>query len=345
MRGIATALLQAWTTASKTDERGYLRALHSKANLTALAQEMNRLTLPARRAVTLSSLWVDWQPQCWKWNVAKANFSKPSVELADLIVVVWDDNTQQVGTALVLAAKMADTATSFSLHGRSTKKEIAFLESPYRFLISRDMKGAARALPGFTVKECEFDFSVQNVGRPGFNFWRWLLIRKKMTTRWRAKRTAFSVKEAAALSVRNSFERILAEMTLGRRSKGRFWAGCMRCEWCRLINLLIGYSRAVPHHPKAHGPACVDSFLRAARPVANEDEANCAFVELDIQTCLPPESADSTDSQVPQFHAGDGGNIDRYLRFDSFFDLPHPQCSIIFVTPHDVDGFRSDTSK
>jgi len=237
MRKLNAVLLATWSSATGKHERDFLRALHNSKNIRALALELNRFALPKGFAVHLSSLWVDWQPQSWKWIKAHKQYQKPSVELADLVVIVWDDASHQSGKALILAAKMGVSHNSFAPYGKSTQKEKTFLESPYPFLLSNSLSGTPASLPGFTYKECEFDFSTSK----GFNLWRWLLIKKNTASNWGVSRLRFTAKSESATTSFKSFGEELVNLLLNR-SSGRFFVGCMTCEWCRLINLLLGHT-------------------------------------------------------------------------------------------------------
>lgn len=334
MKKLNDVLIEIWSKTTGTQERDYLRALHEKANLQALARELNRFTLNSGVALKLSSLWVDWQPQSWKWIQSRKIFDKPSVELADLVVVVWNDSHQKNGTALILAAKMSTVPDMFSLSGKSTKKEITFLESPYKFMLSNNMSGVPKPLPGFTQSQCEFNFSANL----GFNYWRWMIIRRHNSTAWSSKTLRYTVKKNSINKSISSLSNSLVEM-IAKPSLGRFSTNCFKCEWCRFINVLLGHTATIAHHPKAHGPARVETFVSRFVSASNPSfPQNCSFISLNLAACLPVDVIDDADHPVVEILSGNGGD-DVSGRFDNFEESPHPQCSILFITKSEVPSY------
>jgi len=332
MRGLNRVLHDTWNSAAGTTERDHLRALHDHANLLALAQELNRSVLPRGFSIKLSSLWVDWQPQSWKWISSRNSFDKPSVEIADLLVVVWDDALCLSGKALVLAAKMGDAPKQFALSGKSTKKEITFLESPYKFMLSNSMSGTPRPLTGFTRSDCEFDFSASG----GLDHWRWMVIRKNNATAWLPPVVRHTVKTSAAAATSHSFSRMLLSTIL--QPGGSFHSLCNCSEWCRLVNLLLGHTGNTTYHPKALGPARIDAFMSAAGVASPGNPGNCSWISLSLPSSISVDFI--RDLNVPKNYMSrlfdDEG---REGIFERFHDVPHPQCPILFITKREKPPF------
>jgi hypothetical protein len=328
MRKLNDTLKNIWNSAAGKQERDYLRALHNEKNLISLAHELNRFAIPNGFAIKLSSLWVDWQPQSWKWIKSRSAFDKPSVEIADLVTIIWDDELEKSGRAMILAAKMATTPSHFPPFGHSTQKEITFLESPYKFMLSNSLSGTPSPLPGFTRPDCTFDFSHSG----GLDFWRWMLIKKKSTAKWKSSWLKFTLKKKFKDTHNKSFGKSLVQFMLSPADEGRFFFDCHSCEWCRLINLLLGHTKNIAYHPKAKGPARIDEFLARNSSLNNPRlPYNWAFQSLDLITCISGRSRSGPDyDQETAAADGDGNNTGGY--FENFGDIPHPQCSFLLFT-------------
>lgn len=332
MTRLNRVLLNTWSSAKGSTERDHLRALHDHANLVALAHELNRNALPLGFALKLSSLWVDWQPQSWKWISARNCFDKPSVEIADLLVVVWDDALCLNGKALVLTAKMGDAPKQFALSGKSTRKEITFLESPYKFMLSNNLSGTPRPLPGFTHNQCEFDFSSSG----GLDHWRWMIIRKNNAAAWTPAVVRHTVKTSASAATSYSFSSMLLSTLL--QPCGRFHSNCGCSEWCRLINLLLGHTGNIAHHPKALGSARINAFMSTTGVSTLENPGNCSWVSLSLPYSISTEFI--RDLDVPSEYVEGLFDYDgREGIFERFDDVPHPQCPILFITKEKIPPF------
>lgn len=259
-----------------------------------------------------------------------------SVEIADLVVVIWDDDGCREGTAIVLSGMMGMSQSEFSLTGPSTKKEISFLESPYRFMLSNNLSGTPKPLPGFTKAECEFDLSGK-----GLDSWRWLLIKKPSCTRWKHHTIRHTVKKSSSALRSHSLAALLygAIVNPPPFGQGQFILGCGCSEWCKLINLLLGHTKLVANHPKARGPARVDTFVSQHAPAVPGRHNNCSFASLALTSCIPLEMM-KADLAVPQVLSHDGdGNGAHAGRFDGFDETPHPLCSFVFITKKDVPDY------
>lgn len=123
-------------------ERDFLRSLHSRETLTELELSLNDELLHSGNYpyVKVTSIWVDHTPQCWFYPVpqhipVRKNKTQSSCELADLLIVVWDDSSKSSGLAWLLQGKRGKTFNCISRSG-STKIERYLLENGPRFCLS-----------------------------------------------------------------------------------------------------------------------------------------------------------------------------------------------------------------
>ncbi|MBE4160066.1 hypothetical protein HJ102_22505 [Vibrio parahaemolyticus] len=123
-------------------ERDFLRSLHDRNALTELEISLNDelRSLGSSPSVKVTSIWVDHTPQCWFYPIpqhipVRKNKTQSSCELADLLIIVWDDLSKTSGIAWLLQGKRGKTFNRISNSG-STKIERYLLEGGPRFCLS-----------------------------------------------------------------------------------------------------------------------------------------------------------------------------------------------------------------
>lgn len=140
---------------SNPSERDYLRTMHHPPGLCMWAYYLNReLANRGLKPVSISSVWVDHTPQCW-YNQVKGILQKPSCELADLLIVAWDDWKKSKGRALLVQAKKGKNHSRIAISNASTRKELILLGGAPRFLLSRQTSVASGYGPTLPANRVE----------------------------------------------------------------------------------------------------------------------------------------------------------------------------------------------
>lgn len=221
-------------------ERDYLRSAHHPPGLWIWAHSLNcelaRFGLPR---VSITSIWVDHTPQCW-YGKANGKWRKPSCELADLLVVAWDDRRRRTGTALLVQSKKGRSISRISVSNASTKKELHLLGAAPRFLLS----GQTSARTGYSPQpmnpnvNCEFQLdSYKGIRLQHCTF---LQIKDQEAKRWPTQSSSWQTLWPPSAHHEPYTEAIIGMVIKFPSALGKpFVKNSKRDEWDRLVSLLI----------------------------------------------------------------------------------------------------------
>ena len=166
-------------------ERDFLRGIHHPPGLCVLKGSLDvELLRQMKPRVSITSVWVDHTPQCWFGSNSKGSWGKPSCELADLLVVVWDDKNQKNGRALLVQAKKGKSHNRISLSSRSTSNEFELLSHAPKFILSNQTSTISGVPPSpvSSTVLCEFQLHRYNGNR--LRHCTFLQIRDANAKRW-----------------------------------------------------------------------------------------------------------------------------------------------------------------
>lgn len=233
---------------SAPTERDYLRGIHHPPGLCIWAYSLNHELLDLKLPrVSITSIWVDHTPQCWFGSSAK-RWAKPSCELADLLVVVWDDKTRKSGRALLVQAKRGKSHSKICVSNPSTNKEFQLLSMAPKFLLSNQtstIKGTPPS-PVSTIVNCEFQLLKYNGKR--LRHCTFLQIRDSRAKRWPQNQYQSWQTIWPPSSHRGTYSDAIINMVAkspGAMGEPFSTQNQSTTDWDRLITLLINETVAV----------------------------------------------------------------------------------------------------
>lgn len=221
-------------------ERDYLRSLHHPIGLwfwsTCLQLELET-THPD---ISVTSIWVDHTPQCWFGKVNGA-WGKPSCELADLLIVVWDNSRRETGKALLVQAKRGKSYNYIPISGSSTKKELKVLGQAPNFLLSNQQSVALGTSPKPINSSVCCEFRLASYRGSPLRHCTFLQIRDPRSSRWSTVPVSPWQTMWPPNRHRKSYSNVIKGMLSGARgSIGKsFQLGNMANDWDRLVTILV----------------------------------------------------------------------------------------------------------
>lgn len=221
-------------------ERDFLRALHIQCLLELWCYQLQLdLNLQGLSGVDVASVWVDHTPQCW-FGRHGSSWSKPSCELADLLVVVWDGPSRRTGRALLVQAKRGKYHDRIPVSSGSSKKEFHLLSSAPRFFLSRQTSFGKNGILKPYSQTTKSEFQLEGFSGSILPHCTFLQIRDARALSWPALESSWQSMWPTN-SFRTAFPEVIRQMagsysnSLGKRFK----YGNVANEWDRLVTVLI----------------------------------------------------------------------------------------------------------
>lgn len=226
-------------------ERDYLRAVHHPPGLYVWATSLNlELLILGYPAVSVASVWVDHTPQCW-YTKKKGAWHKPSCELADLLLVTWDDHRRKAGRALLVQAKKGKSPNRISVSNKSTKKELQLLGRAPKFLLSSQKSVASGSSPNPLNPTVNCEFQLPSYGTSRLQHCTFLQIKDAKAKRWSAIIPSWQTMWPPNSHPETYSAAILGMITRPINAMGKhFILGNMSDDWDRLITVLINETLA-----------------------------------------------------------------------------------------------------
>lgn len=226
-------------------ERDYLRSVHHPPGLCVWVYGLDlELRNLGYSPISISSVWVDHTPQCW-YTQRNGTWHKPSCELADLLIVSWDDQNKRTGRALLVQAKKGKSQGRVAVSNASTKKELNLLGNAPKFLLS----GQTSIVPGGSPKplnprvNCEFQLPPYVGSR--LQHCTFLQIKDAGAKRWPTSVLSWQTMWPPSLHHEAYSKAILGMVTRSANAMGRpFTKGNMTADWDRLVTVLINETLA-----------------------------------------------------------------------------------------------------
>lgn len=342
-------LESAWTSAARlpnASERDFLREIHATWGLWRLAWALNNDLFWQGVSVSLTSVWIDHTPQCWFGVSASGGWQKPSCELADLLVVAWEDHRMQAGRAVLLQGKIARNPDHLVVGSASTKNELALLENSPLFLLSNQTSVRKGNQPSPYSSRGKSAFCLAEFGsNPSqYQHCRFLQIRHPKARRWKEPLSNWQAHWPASRDTQ-PYARSLSKMVL--RSHDAFGADFRRnataSDWDALVNTLVDSTVGSARRGTAKGPTHTQSLARFVN-VGTE----AAPLPLTITFC-PASLLLSTATGAAlgaRSHELALGSIDHgggLFNLPVVETAPEPSSgmSILFITPHPHDASES----
>lgn len=247
---VESALEHIWQIAPaycgpRPTERDYLKALHHPPGLcvwwNALNVELSRQKLPA---VSVTSIWVDHTPQCW-FGSRSGQWWKPSCELADLLIVAWDNARRSSGRALLVQAKKGKSHSRVTRSNASTKKELQLLGRAPRFLLSGQTATPVGASPAPINPAVSCEFKLAGYTGTRLDHCTFLQIKDTLAKRWPIEAAKWQTMWPPS-NHRQSYSAAMLDMAAkspGAMGKA-FRTNNTKDEWDRLVNVLISETMA-----------------------------------------------------------------------------------------------------
>lgn len=342
-------LASAWSAAvryHRGHERDFLRELHSVWGLRRLAWAINSDLFGLGKAVSLTSIWLDHTPQCWLERTASGIWEKPSCELADLLVVVWDDESMKGGRALLLQGKMANSPARLIAGGVSTRKERFLLEASPHFLLSNQTSVRKGFSPNPYSKHLKSIFCLDHFGTNAstYRHCRFLQIRKASATRWDSTASPWQAHwPSNAQTV--PYARSLAEMVIQRASAaGEHFDrhSCTR-DWDALINILIDSTVALCGHGTSKGPAQTGELFTEFRADKTRNPIVGTITSVPAPLSLATDISARIGERIPVADLTfDSESASRWpgVPVADWPDDPDGGISILFLTPYNASRDR-----
>jgi hypothetical protein len=225
-------------------ERDFLREIHGFWGINRLAWAINSDLWPIGQLASLSSVWIDHTPQCWYGNRG-GKFSKPSCELADLLIIVWGDASMQSGRALLVQGKMASAPDRLKMGSPSTKRELTLLEQSPQFMLSNQTSVQSTKEPSpyvhGDVPGSTFCLAHLGSDPKALKHCTFLQIKERSAGKhWPIGASSWQTHWPSAANTR-AYSRCLTEMVSGAHGclGEPFTRGSRSSDWERLVNLLI----------------------------------------------------------------------------------------------------------
>lgn len=226
-------------------ERDYLRAVHHPPGLYIWANSLNlELLSLGYPAVSVTSVWVDHTPQCW-FGQKNGAWDKPSCELADLLIVTWEDHRRKAGKALLVQAKKGMSYNHIVVSNKSTKKELSLLGSAPKFLLSSQTSVASGCSPNPLVSKLNCEFQLPSYGGSRLQHCTFLQIKDAKAKRWPTTVPSWQTMWPPSTHLEAYSEAILGMVTRDANAMGKhFILGNISNDWDRLITILINETLA-----------------------------------------------------------------------------------------------------
>lgn len=227
-------------TKSVPTERDYLRAIHHPVGFWLWAYSLQVELSNIYSSISVSSIWVDHTPQCW-WGSVNGNWGKPSCELADILVVVWDNGQKKGGKALLVQAKRGKSPNRIPISNPSTKKELNLLGDAPQFLLSNQFSTGSSQTPQPMNPDlcCEFQLAPYSGARP--EHCAFLQIRDAKSKIWATTKRASWQTIWPPNSHQESYSDVIKGiLTNASGAIGKpFIFGNRNDDWDRLVTLLV----------------------------------------------------------------------------------------------------------
>ncbi|WP_349918656.1 hypothetical protein [Aeromonas veronii] len=226
-------------------ERDYLRVVHHPPGLWLWADSLNSdLCRLGHPCVSVTSIWVDHTPQCW-YTQRNGAWLKPSCELADLLIVTWDDENRKAGRALLVQAKRGKSYNRISISNKSTKTELRLLGTAPKFLLSSQTSTTLGSSPSPLNPKINCEFKLPSYENSRLEHCTFLQIKDAKARRWPMTIPSWQTIWPPASYSETYSEAILGMITRPINSLGKhFIFGNMSDDWDRLITLLINETLA-----------------------------------------------------------------------------------------------------
>ena len=232
-------------SAPKPSERDYLRSVHHPPGLFVWAYALNlELRNTGLSPVSISSVWVDHTPQCW-YTQRNGAWGKPSCELADLLIVVWDDQNKKAGRALLVQAKRGKSRSRVAVSQASTKKELHLLGAAPKFLLSGQTSVVSGGSPKPLNPKVTCEFQLHHYKGSRLRHCTFLQIKDASAKRWPSNVSSWQTMWPPSSHHETYSEAILGMVAGSANALGRpFINGNMSDDWDRLVTLLINETLA-----------------------------------------------------------------------------------------------------
>ncbi|CAM0554887.1 hypothetical protein EHLJMEHL_00475 [Vreelandella titanicae] len=227
-------------TRSNPTERDYLRTIHHPVGFWLWAYSLQVELRHFFSSISVSSIWVDHTPQCWFGSV-NGNWGKPSCELADVLVVVWDNRQKKGGKALLVQAKRGKSYNRIPISNPSIKKELALLGQAPKFLLSNQLSVGSGKLPQPMNSRLLCEFKLDPYSGARLKHCTFLQIRDAKSKRWQqTKNSSWQTMWPPNMHREAYSDVIKGILANGSGTIGKPFAfGNMHNDWDRLVTLLI----------------------------------------------------------------------------------------------------------
>lgn len=227
-------------TSSVPTERDYLRSIHHPIGFWLWSYSMQVEMRHTHSSISISSIWVDHTPQCWYGNVG-GNWAKPSCELADMLIIVWDSKLRNSGKALLVQAKRGKSYNRIPLSNPSTKKEINLLGKAPKFLLSNQLSASSGKCPQPMNSKLCCEFKLAPYSGVPLEHCTFLQIRDARSKRWPRKTAAYWQTMWPPNLHQKAYSDVIKEMLphSGGSVGKRFVFGSMNNDWDRLVTMLV----------------------------------------------------------------------------------------------------------
>ena len=235
--------LSARTT--RPTERDFLRSIHHNPELSFWTYCLNlEIQNKGLSPVSVSSIWVDHTPQCW-YKYSKGKWSKPSCELADLLIITWDNQQRKSGRAILVQAKRGKSHNSIPISNSSTKKELNLLGNAPKFLLSSQLSVASGNAPKPLNPNVNCEFQLSPYSGKRLNHCTFLQVKDVVAKRWPSQTLSWQTMWPPS-AYPEPYSKAIVDMVSGYHGAmgERFIYGNLHNDWDRLVTVLINETLA-----------------------------------------------------------------------------------------------------
>lgn len=227
----------------KKTELQLLHEIHRQENLQRLGAAINLATLKHKKIATLTSVWVDKSPLCWV-NKRKNKWVRPTNELADLLIVTWNNRNKKQGKALLLQAKLSTEPIKINRNQENTARELYLMEKSPEFLLSKKNERISIPSPYINNSEVDSTFNLKTVFKTNvdsYRHFRILNIKNNKKNNWDEKINPWMTFWPKDQNSSANLSRTIIDMVLSKDVVGENFEYNTESanHWDRLISNLI----------------------------------------------------------------------------------------------------------